>query len=59
MQNIFVVHRKTTTETNGPFQLVGVYSSKEKADEAGVAACEFMDKPRYVITILPLDGIID
>lgn len=59
MQNIFIVHRKTTSDLFSPMQLVGVYSSKEKADAAGAAACELMDKPRYIVTILPLDGIID
>lgn len=45
--------------TNDPYKLVGVYSSKEKADAAGKEAIELLENGHYTVTIKALDDIID
>ena len=57
-QNIYIV-QMTKLLTNEPYKLVGVYSSKEKADAAGKEAVEFLEKSHYTVTIKALDDIID
>ena len=58
MQNIYIV-QMTKLLTNEPYKLVGVYSSKEKADAAGKEAVEFLENSHYTVTIKALDDIID
>lgn len=58
MQNIYIVHR-INRETNTAYNLVGVYSSKERADAAGEEALEMYPNSSYTVTIKALDDIID
>jgi hypothetical protein len=58
MQNIFIVHL-INRDTNTAYKLVGVYSSKERADSAGKEACELYTNSQYTVTIKALDDIID
>lgn len=58
MQNIYTVHL-IKQDTNTAYNLVGVYSNKERADAAGEAACEIRPNSNYTVTIKALDDIID
>ena len=58
MQNIFIVHL-VKYDNNTFYNLVGVYSSKEKADAAGKEACELRPQSGYTVTIKALDDIIN
>jgi hypothetical protein len=49
--NFFIVHM-TNLETSEAYKYVGIYSTKEKADEAGQEACELcMMKIECIITV--------
>ena len=53
--NIFIVHM-TNLDTDEPYKYVGLYSSKEKADEAGKNACEMYDeRMHYTVTLDVID----
>lgn len=55
MTNFFIVHM-TNLETSEPYKYVGLYSTKEKADEAGQEACEMYDeRMHYTVTLDVLD----
>lgn len=56
MTNFFIVHTRNL-ETSEPYQYVGIYSTKEKADLAGQEACAFFDegKMHYTVTLDVLD----
>lgn len=59
--NIFVV-QIINMDSNWPYKLVGVYSSKELADAAGLEACEMWEEDgrmNHTVTILALDDIIN
>ena len=58
MQNVYVVHLEKK-ESACLFDLVGVYSSKELADQAGAAAVEMYSNSYHTVTIKALDDIID
>lgn len=58
MQNIYIVHL-INRDNNTAYNLVGVYSSKEKADLAGLEACELRPNSQHTVTIKALDDIID
>jgi hypothetical protein len=58
MQNIYIVHL-IHRDTNVAYNLVGVYSSKERADAAGLEACELRPSSQHTVTIKALDDIID
>lgn len=58
MQNIYIVHLSHRNE-NTFYNLLGVYSSKEKADAAGLQACELRPNSQHIVTIKALDDIID
>lgn len=58
MQNIYIVHLVDSIN-NTFYHLVGVYSSKEKADAAGKEACELRLNSHHTVTIKALDDIID
>ena len=57
--NIFIVQVRNI-DTNNQYKIVGVYTTKEKADAAGLEACEMWEEGRmhHTVTILPLDGYI-
>tara|TARA_Y100000389_G_scaffold46835_1_gene41859 strand:- start:2853 stop:3059 length:207 start_codon:yes stop_codon:yes gene_type:complete len=57
--NMFIV-QVTNLVTDNPYKIVGVYTTKEKADVAGLEACEMWEEGRmhHTVTILPLDGYI-
>ena len=56
--NIYVVQMRNLN-TDRPYELVGVYSTKKLADTAGKEACEMYEgKMHYTIHILPLDDEI-
>lgn len=57
MQNIYIVH--LINRNNYAHKLVGVYSSKERADTAGLEACELQPNSQHTVTIKALDDIID
>ena len=48
--NFFIVHM-TNLDTDEPYKYIGLYSSKEKADEAGKKACELFDEDRMHFTV--------
>lgn len=54
--NFFIVHI-TNLKTSEAYKYVGIYSTKEKADEAGKKACELFDEDRmhYTVTLDILD----
>ena len=56
--SIYVVEKQS--KTSDYRKLVGVYDSKERADEAGVNKFEFDDSNNWqvIITILPLNDEI-
>ena len=59
--NIFVV-QIINMDSNWPYKLVGVYSSKELADAAGIRACEMWEEDgrmTHTVTILALDDLIN
>lgn len=58
MQNIYIVHL-VRRDNNTAYNLVGVYSSKENADAAGLEACELRPNSQHTVTIKALDDIID
>ena len=58
MQNIYIVHLVHWDEKTF-HNLVGVYSSKELADAAGLVACEMRPNSQHIVTIKALDDIID
>jgi len=58
MQNIYIVHLSHRDESTH-YNLVGVYSSKERADAAGLEACELRPNSQHTVTIKALDDIID
>ena len=58
MQNIYIVHLIKRDE-NTAYNLVGVYSSKDRADAAGEEACELCQNSQHTVTIKALDDIID
>ena len=58
MQNIYIVHL-INRDTNTAYNLVGVYSNKERADAAGIEACELRPNSQHTVTIKALDDIID
>lgn len=58
MQNIYIVHLSHHDE-NSFYNLVGVYSTKEKADAAGLEACELRPKSQHTVTIKALDDKFD
>lgn len=49
--NIFIVHM-INLNTDEAYKYVGLYSSKEKADEAGKKACEMYDDKMHYTVIL-------
>jgi|TARA_R110002153_G_scaffold58372_3_gene160067 hypothetical protein len=57
--NIFIVQVRNIV-TDNQYKIVGVYTTKEKADAAGFEACEMWEEGRmhHTVTILPLDGYI-
>ena len=57
--NMFIV-QVTNLVTDNPYKIVRVYTTKEKADVAGLEACEMWEEGRmhHTVTILPLDGYI-
>jgi|TARA_B110000211_G_C13933948_1_gene488457 hypothetical protein len=57
--NIFIVQVRNIV-TDNQYKIVGVYTTKEKADAAGLEACEMWEEGRmhHTVTILPLDGYI-
>lgn len=58
MQNIYIVHLVKHDE-NTFYNLVGVYSSKERADAAGIEACELRPNSQHTVTIKALDDKFD
>ena len=49
--NVFIVHI-IDLDTDKPYEYIGVFSSKEKADLAGKNACEMYDgKMHYTVTL--------
>lgn len=58
MQNIYIVHLIKRDEGTA-YNLVGVYSTKELADAAGLEACEMRPNTNHTVTIKALDDIID
>jgi len=58
MQNIYVVHL-SKKDTACLFDFVGVYSSKELADQVGTAAVEMYSNSYHTVTIKALDDIIN
>ena len=49
--NVFIVHM-IDLDTDNPYEYIGVFSSKEKADLAGKNACEMYDgKMHYIVTL--------
>lgn len=59
MQHIYIVHLIKRDEPSSFYNLVGVYSSKELADAAGLEACEIRPNSQHTVTIKALDDIID
>jgi len=59
MQNIYIVHLIKRDVPSSFYNLVGVYSSKELADAAGLEACELRPNSQHTVTIKALDDIID
>ena len=61
MQNIYIVHLIKRDLPSSFYNLVGVYSSKELADAAGLDACEMYGRinSQHTVTIKALDDIID
>ena len=58
-QPIYIVHLIHRNEPSSFYNLVGVYSSKELADAAGLEACELRPNSQHTVTIKALDDIID
>jgi hypothetical protein len=58
MQNIYIVHLVHHNEHTFR-NFIGVYSTIEKADQAGKEACELRPNSQHIVTIKPLDDIID
>jgi hypothetical protein len=58
--NIFIV-QITNMQDDRFYKLLGVYTSKELADAAGLEACEMWDEGRmhHTVTMLPLDDMIN
>ena len=56
--NLYIV-QMTRLLSEDPYKLVGAYSSKEKADEAGNAAIEMLENGHFTVTIMALDDIIN
>ena len=59
MQNIYIVHLIKRDVPSSFYNLVGVYSSRELADAAGLEACELRPNSQHTVTIKALDDIID
>jgi len=59
MQNLYIVHLIKRDVPSSFYNLVGVYSSKELADAAGLEACELRPNSQHTVTIKALDDIID
>ena len=62
--SIYIVQSQKNGTVRERYHLVGVYSNKQLADEAGKEHCDYLnefyeEQQNYSVTILPLDGVID
>jgi BioD-like phosphotransacetylase family protein len=61
---IYIVQSQKNGTVRERYHLVGVYSNKQLADDAGKDHCDelnefYEEQQNYSVTILPLDGTID